>query len=430
MSILTDKHVFYSYNDVNGQGINPEYLTTYSKSIIFDPLNRALYAGGEIYGNHDFGTYHGEIFNDFSKNHAYGDYSSASGHVTTAYNESEYAVGRYNLSKRDETIFTVGNGKNNQPANAFEIHSDNTSYINGNAYVDNNLYIENDAYTYHDLYVHNDLHVDGSTYTDGDYDVNGYFHVHDYLQVDGNTYLNDVAYLYNGAYTYNQSYVIGSSYIDGDEGISGSTYTGGNAYVTGNIYVNGSTYLEDKTYLNSQLYVEKSSYVKGDSYTSGIMDVTGYLHAHDNLDIDGVSYFRKVSYIENAYVNEAHINGRAYLNDVTCINSAYIVDSYTDNLQVSEAAYLNGITYIKQSYSNEAWVDDIEVKTAYSYTMSHISSYVGNTTKNMVKTMGLGQFYIWTGTESQLPPAEERYDNVIYLVLDEMPSTERTYTDI
>ena len=79
MSILSDKHAFYSYWDVNGRGINKDYLTTYSESIIFDSYNRSFYTEGKAFGNHEMGTYHGEIFNDFEYNHAYGDYSSASG---------------------------------------------------------------------------------------------------------------------------------------------------------------------------------------------------------------------------------------------------------------------------------------------------------------------------------------------------------------
>lgn len=131
----TEQHIFYSYWDTEGHGINKDYLSTYSKSIIFDTYNRSFYTDGKPFGNHDMDSYHGEIFNDFVHNHAYGDFSSAHGTYVTAYNRGEFAVGKYNKSIDGTTVFSVGNGNSTHPSNVFEIHKDDTSYMGGDFYM-------------------------------------------------------------------------------------------------------------------------------------------------------------------------------------------------------------------------------------------------------------------------------------------------------
>lgn len=280
MSILLNKHAFYSYWDVYGEGINKDYLTTYSESIIFDSYNRSFYTDGKEFGNHQMGTYHGEIFNDFEHNNAYGDYSSASGTYVNSYNPWEFGVGHYNLSQEGKTLFTIGNGIPDHPSNAFEVHFDNTSYMHGNAYVDGNINIGK------------------------------------------------------------SSYIHGSSYVDKNEEIKGQLKVSGKSYLNGFTYINGS-------------YIEGSAYVHGCSYTAG------------------------TSYV-----------------------------------------------------SDELWVHDVNVLDAYTYIMSYMGSYVGQTMKNAVKTMGLGQYFLWVGKTIDLPLPAERYDNVIYIVVDDMPTLDRWYVDI
>lgn len=115
--------LFYAYNDVNGHGINPAYITAYSDRFIFDPMNRSFYYGGHIYGNHYKRSYHGEIFNDYANNVAEGPYTHASGESTEAKNRGEHAVGRYNKSNSN-TVFSVGIGtsKTNRK-NALDVRS-------------------------------------------------------------------------------------------------------------------------------------------------------------------------------------------------------------------------------------------------------------------------------------------------------------------
>lgn len=130
---LEPSYIFYSYNDSEGHGIPEDILSTYADSLIFDSCNRTIYARGGIYGNHQMGSYHGEVFNDYNGNDASGDYSSASGYCTYAGNKYEFAVGCYNKYAKD-AIFSVGNGNSDVRSNALEVHYDAT-YIKTPAYV-------------------------------------------------------------------------------------------------------------------------------------------------------------------------------------------------------------------------------------------------------------------------------------------------------
>ena len=159
-SPLQNKRIFYSYWDVNGNGLDPAYITTYSDSVIFDSYNRTLYSYGAAFGNHQLGTYHGEVFNDFDNNHAYGDYSSVSGSNVTAYNAYEYGVGHYNKSVEGETLLTVGNGTASNPSNAFEVHNDNSSYANGRLYSEASYAYT--TYTSYQSHVNDNLFIHGT----------------------------------------------------------------------------------------------------------------------------------------------------------------------------------------------------------------------------------------------------------------------------
>ena len=84
------------------------------------------------------------------------------------------------------------------------------------------------------------------------------------------------------------------------------------------------------------------------------------------------------------------------------------------------SAYVKGNLYI----------NDLDVEAAYSYTFAYMGSYVGQTMKNAVKTTGLGQYYIWVGKTTDMPIESERYDNVLYIAVDEMPSNDKWYIDV
>lgn len=131
-SLKFQQKPFYTYFDTNGDGINNEYRTTYSESLIFDSYNRTIYAAGAVFGNHDIGSYHGEVFNDFDTNHAYGRYSSAHGTNVVAYNTAEAAFGKHNYSGQNSGILlSVGNGTPGNPSNAFEVHDNGKAYSKG-----------------------------------------------------------------------------------------------------------------------------------------------------------------------------------------------------------------------------------------------------------------------------------------------------------
>ena len=68
---------------------------------------------------------------------AFGDYSHAEGYQTKALNRSEHSCGQNNISSSasttfghsGNTLFSVGNGSNTTPHNAFEIHQNGDIYI-------------------------------------------------------------------------------------------------------------------------------------------------------------------------------------------------------------------------------------------------------------------------------------------------------------
>lgn len=77
------------------------------------------------------GELQGDIFGDYDKNIASGDYSHAEGVGTVASNTAEHAEGKYNKSN-ENTIHSVGVGTSDSDRrNAFEISSDGSVYING-----------------------------------------------------------------------------------------------------------------------------------------------------------------------------------------------------------------------------------------------------------------------------------------------------------
>ena len=195
-SPLQNKRIFYSYWDVNGDGLNPAHITTYSDSVIFDSYNRTLYSYGSAFGNHQLGTYHGEVFNDFDNNHAYGDYSSASGSNVTAYNAYEYGVGHYNKSVEGKTILTVGNGTAATPYNAVEVHNDNSTYVNGTFYA-NASYVANTSYT-KTSYVTDNSYVKNNSYVAGHDVRKALEHMIRVLPVQTEGFHNGVYYVWMG----------------------------------------------------------------------------------------------------------------------------------------------------------------------------------------------------------------------------------------
>lgn len=212
-SILKDKYIFYSYWDKDGHGINPEHLVTYSASPIFDHYNRTIYAYGGIFGPHYFGSYHGEIFNDYERNVAQGDYSSASGHRVVSYNEGEAGFGKYNISREGQTIFTVGNGNDEEHHNAFEIWGDGSTYIPGTLYAGRvNAYAAHYNELDIDVTYIDDLHVEQTAYIHNAYVESSYneYTYSAYADIDElhvNTSYTDVAYFGENAYAGNNLWV-------------------------------------------------------------------------------------------------------------------------------------------------------------------------------------------------------------------------------
>ena len=82
----------------------------------------------------------GEIFNDYDNNIAYGNFSSASGNNTIAYNDNMTVIGQFNIEGiNDGKLFIVGNGKDDKNRNnAFEVNNNGNITCNNITYFDNN----------------------------------------------------------------------------------------------------------------------------------------------------------------------------------------------------------------------------------------------------------------------------------------------------
>ena len=101
---MSNTKLFYTYRDsVDGKEKLLNALSAYSDSIIFDEDNRRIWHRGHQYGNTYWGSYHGEIFNDFINNTASGDYSHAEGTRNTAYGNYSHAEGTRNIAYGDSS---------------------------------------------------------------------------------------------------------------------------------------------------------------------------------------------------------------------------------------------------------------------------------------------------------------------------------------
>lgn len=275
MSIL-DKRIFYSYWDVNGHGINREHLSTYSASIIFDSYNRTLYSYGAAFGNHQLGSYHGEIFNDFVNNNAAGNYSSAHGSNVEARNAYEFGVGHYNMSGEiagKKTIFTVGNGTPSLRRNAFWIDEDDDAHVAGDIYA-RDIHA---GYAYYDTGRFDTVYI-GKAYVTYEAVKNSYV---DVLTVNNTEYVDKSYVSYSVIekqyvdeqyidLTYTDTAYIKNAYadsayakeldVDGTANIN-TAYVEENAYITSYAYI---SYVESKTNKTDFSYVEENEYVKGE----------------------------------------------------------------------------------------------------------------------------------------------------------------------
>ena len=90
-----NSRLLYSYyrTEKSNGVVQSNLLSAYAHSIIFDSENRNLWHKGMPFGNSFWGSYHGETFNDFAHNIAYGDFSHAEGSYTSAMGTNSHAQG-------------------------------------------------------------------------------------------------------------------------------------------------------------------------------------------------------------------------------------------------------------------------------------------------------------------------------------------------
>lgn len=97
---------------------------------------------GKIWYDSD-GHAKGEIFNNYDYNEASGDFSSAFGIGTVSQNPAEAAFGRFNISTKNETIFSVGIGGTPEDRdNALEIKQNGSLYLKDNT--ETNVNVQNE----------------------------------------------------------------------------------------------------------------------------------------------------------------------------------------------------------------------------------------------------------------------------------------------
>lgn len=128
---MTDK-LFYSYDgDETTLGYVPgSMLNAYYGSAIFDEYNRLIWYRGMPYGTSYPGANRSETFNDYDNNSPLGTYSATFGTHTQAYNPNEFAIGKYNVSYPDESIFEIGIGRaDDDRENAMWMAKDGTTYL-------------------------------------------------------------------------------------------------------------------------------------------------------------------------------------------------------------------------------------------------------------------------------------------------------------
>lgn len=82
-----------------------------------------------------------------------------------------------------------------------------------------------------------------------------------------------------------------------------------------------------------------------------------------------------------------------------------------------------GVAYVK----NDIYSGSISLNDTYSY-LKNAYSYICKNYPSVIPNNNYSKLYIWTGTSSELPPAENRFKNVIYIVTNEQENNLPEYT--
>ena len=83
--------------------------------------------------------------------------------------------------------------------------------------------------------------------------------------------------------------------------------------------------------------------------------------------------------------------------------------------------YTHGNAYVNGSaYTSNVWIGDGDSYKDVSYAISRmVKVFPGSPI-----TSSNGKLYVWAGTTEQLNALEQRYKNVIYIVVDQAPTEE------
>lgn len=121
-----------------------------------------------------------------------------------------------------------------------------------------------------------------------------------------------------------------------------------------------------------------------------------------------------------AYVKDDIYSGNISFKDTY----SYLKNAYSYNLTYSQnigSKLDNTYSYLYNSYSYTlGYVNNLANRydSAYSY-FENAYSYIYKNYPSVIPNSNYSKLYIWTGTSSELPPVENRFKNVIYIVTNE-----------
>ena len=141
-------------------------------------------------------------------------YTHAGGLGTTADQECQTAIGKYNIKNNTNSLFSIGNGTDdNNRSDAFNVYQNGNCNINNDLSVNNDLTVNNDTTT-NNLMVSNDLTVNNDLNVSGDFNINGSITTNNLTVNNDLTLTNNI--IYDNDYKNNRILII-SNYFNGND---------------------------------------------------------------------------------------------------------------------------------------------------------------------------------------------------------------------
>lgn len=198
----------------------------------------------------------------------------------------------------------------------------------------------------------------------------------------------------------------------------------------------GVAYVKDDIYSGSISFKDTYSYLKNAysynlTYSQNIgnkLDNTySYLYNSYSYTLGYVNnlanrYDGAYTYLRNSYAYTlGYTSNLGHKIDSTY---SYLRNSYTYTLGYANSLghkYDSTYSYLRNSYSYTlGYVNNLANRydSAYSY-FENAYSYIYKNYPSVIPNSNYSKLYIWAGTSSELPPVENRFKNVIYIVTNE-----------